>query len=167
MRNTPVSTTHLFFKTSALQVMSIVGHVTVLFHCCLKSTDSMWVQEKKANSLGERTFLTPTLPSIVVLLFLLKSELFWYLCSAKLSEKWHHAYLYQAITGWKSGSSSILRQASVWIHEIWVHVTLYCWRLDQNQASGALTCDDIRTKHEWTKEFEKCPKVNRGGQMLN
>lgn len=29
-------------------------------------------------------------------------------------------------------------------------------------AGGALTCDDIRTKHEWMKEFEKCPKVNRG-----
>lgn len=26
-----------------------------------------------------------------------------------------------------------------------------------------MTCDDIRTKHEWTKEFEKCPKVNREG----
>lgn len=32
----------------------------------------------------------------------------------------------------------------------------------RNKARGALTCDDIHTKHEWTEEFEKCPKVNTG-----
>lgn len=53
MRNTPVSTTRLFFKTSALQVMSIVCPATVLFRCCLKSWDSMWVQKKQANDWGK------------------------------------------------------------------------------------------------------------------
>lgn len=68
MRNTPVSTTHLFFKTSALQVMSIVFCFTAVWSQWTQCGSRKRQQTTEEKYLGERnTFITPTLPSIIVL----------------------------------------------------------------------------------------------------